>query len=88
MSDVVASPGYGVTPRRQSGHIRSHLVTRSVTSGDAPGGGERQHGKNGKNGEESEIAGLTAVIVIRLTAGETYGSAQPRSRNDLVALGS
>lgn len=46
------------------------------------------YGKNGKNGEESEIAGLTTVIVIRLTAGETPGSAQPRSRNDLVALGS
>jgi len=45
-------------------------------------------GKNGKNREESEIVGLTAVIVIRLTAGETHASAQPRSRNDLVALGS
>jgi len=31
------------------------------------------YGKNGKNGEESEIAGFTAVVVIRLTAGETPG---------------
>jgi len=63
--------GRGVTPGRLA---RSRSVSSSATSGDASGDGERQLGKNG---EESEIADLTAVMVIRLTAGETHGSARP-----------
>jgi len=65
----------------------SHLVTRSVTGGEATTGANVT-GDGTSYDEELETVGSNPAIVTQLTAGAAYGSVQSRSRNDPLALGS
>ena len=60
-------------------------------SGVAGVGGDRWANVTGdgtSDGEELKNAGSNPALVTQLTAAAAYGSAQSRSRNDPVALGS